>query len=150
ILPVFFSSCLAAPHDLPSFPTRRSSDLSQETLRFAASAEQYSVHVYAEPIVTHSRQQQLDFIAIAEAQEVATNGVEATTATGDRLRVGKASFIAEVVPSFAEVALSAGETAVYVSHKAELIGVIVLADPLRETSTATLNWLSDQGVDQMI
>lgn len=126
------------------------SGTSQETLRFAASAEQYSVHVYAEPIITHSRQQQLDFVAIADAQEIATNGVEATTATGDRLRVGKASFIAEVVPSFAEVTLSAGETAVYVSHNAELIGIIVLADPLRETSTATLDWLSDQGVDQMI
>src|SRR5699024_12732222 len=119
ILPVFFSSCLAAPHDLPSFPTRRSSDLSQETLRFAASAEQYSVHVYAEPIVTHSRQQQLDFIAIAEAQEVATNGVEATTATGDRLRVGKASVSADVEPSFGEARRSTGETAAYVSRNGE-------------------------------
>lgn len=121
-----------------------------ETLQLAASAEQYSVHVFAEPIIQQARQQGLDLIAIDHAQEVATNGVEATTTTGKQLRVGKSAFIAEVTPTFEELKLAAGETAVYVSCNDQLVGVIVLADPLREAATATIDWLTDHGVQQMV
>lgn len=121
-----------------------------ETLQLAASAEQYSVHVFAEPIVQQARQQGLELIAIDHAQEVATNGVEATTVSDQRLRVGKSAFIAEVTPAFQELKLTAGETAVYVSCNDQLVGIIVLADPLREAATATIDWLADHGVEQMV
>src|SRR5699024_5772719 len=71
-----------------------------ETLQVAASADQYSVHVFAEPIVNYARSQRIELIVVTEAQEIATNGVAATTAAGDVLRVGKSSFIAEAVPDF--------------------------------------------------
>lgn len=122
----------------------------EETLQLAASAEQYSVHVFAEPIVAHARHENLDLLAIETAEEIATNGVEATTAVGDHVRVGKSSFIAEVAPAHEEFPLNAGESAVYVSKNSELIGIIVLTDPLRHASTATLEWLTDHGVDQMV
>lgn len=121
-----------------------------ETLRIAASAEQYSVHVFADPILQFARQEAVALLSVTTAQEVATNGVEATTAAGDLLRVGKSSFIAEVVPPFEDVELTANETAVYVSCNAQLVGIIVLADPLRETAAATIDWLAEQGVDQMV
>lgn len=122
----------------------------EDTLRLAASAEQYSVHVFAEPIVAHARNENLELLAIETAEEIATNGVAATTSAGDQVRVGKSSFIAEVAPSSEEFALNAGESAVYVSKNNELVGVIVLADPLRHASTATLQWLSEHGVEQMV
>lgn len=122
----------------------------KEALQLAASAEQYSVHVFAEPIVEHARRENIDLLAIAEAEEVATNGVAATTPTGDHLRVGKSSFIAEVAPALEDFELTAGESAVYVAKNAELIGIIVLADPLRPASTATLQWLTASGVEQMV
>jgi len=121
-----------------------------ETLQVAASAEQYSVHVFAEPIVNYARSQRIELIVVTEAQEIATNGVAATTAAGDVLRVGKSSFIVEAVPDFSELELSAGETAVYVARNEQLLGIIVLVDPLRTTSAATLNWLSNHGVDDMV
>src|SRR5699024_11329762 len=98
----------------------------------------------------YARSQQLDFVAVTEAEEVATNGVAATTGAGDELRVGKSAFIAEVVPEFSELELHAGETAVYVSRAHQLIGIIILADPLRATSKATLEWLSEHGVEDMV
>lgn len=122
----------------------------QETLRLAASAEQYSVHVFAEPIVRYATTKNIELVPMLEAEEIATNGIAATTTSGDRLRVGKSSFIAEVVPAFEPLELTAGETAVYVSHNDELLGIIVLADPLRETSGATLAWLSAHGVTDMV
>ena len=121
----------------------------EQTLQLAASAEQYSVHVFAEPIVKYGRARNTELLAITQADEIATNGVAATTSTGDAIRVGKASFIAEVVAGFDELELTAGETAVYVSCNTELIGVIVLADPLRDTAPATLQWLSQHGVVHM-
>lgn len=126
------------------------SGTAMETLQLAASAEQYSVHVFAEPIVQHARQQGLELISIDHAQEVATNGVEATTRAGERLRVGKSAFIAEVTSAFEDLALTAGETAVYVSRNDQLVGIIVLADPLRETASTTIDWLADHGVEQMV
>jgi len=120
-----------------------------QTLQIAASAEQYSVHVFAEPIVNYARAEKTELLAITQAEEIATNGVTATTTSGETIRVGKASFIAEVVADFDELELTAGETAVYVSCNTELIGVIVLADPLRETATDTLQWLSEHGVVHM-
>ena len=122
----------------------------QEVLQLAASAEQYSVHVFAQPIVEHARRENVEFLAVEEAKEVATNGVEATLSTGEQLRVGKSAFIAEVAPAFDELELHAGETAVYVSKDAQLMGVIVLADPLRKTSRSTLQWLAGHGVDEMV
>lgn len=122
----------------------------QETLQLASSAEQYSVHVFAEPIVKYARSENVNLLAVSEAEEVATNGVAVTTEAGDRLRVGKSSFIAEVVPPFEELSLTAGETAVYVSRNDELVGTIVLADPLRATAKDTLTWLAENNVDHMI
>lgn len=122
----------------------------EEALRLAASAEQYSVHVFAAPIIAHAQQQHLELVGIEQAQEVATNGVQATTISGQQLRVGKSAFIAEVVAPFQELPLTAGETAVYVSCDDRLVGIIVLTDPLRQTTTVTLEWLRERGVDQMV
>src|SRR5699024_3110120 len=105
-----------------------------DTFHLAASADQCSVHVSAVRIISYARSQQLDLVAVTEAEEVATHGVAATTGAGDELRVGKSAFIAEVVPEFSELELHAGETAVYVSRAHQLIGIIILADPLRATS----------------
>jgi len=123
---------------------------SKETLQLAASAEQYSVHVFAEPIVAYARQRQVELVRVEDAQEVATNGIAATTDHGHQIRVGKSSFIAQVVHDVETISLDAGESAVYVAKDDQLMGVIVLADPLRETSTATLEWLRANGVDHMV
>ena len=108
------------------------------------------MHVFAAPIIAHAQQQHLELVGIEQAQEVATNGVQATTISGQQLRVGKSAFIAEVVAPFQELPLTAGETAVYVSCDDRLVGIIVLTDPLRQTTTVTLEWLRERGVDQMV
>src|SRR5690625_2217492 len=107
---------------------------SKEPLQLAASAEQYPVHVFAEPIVAYARQEQVELVRVEDAQEIATNGIAATTDQGHQIRVGKSSFIAQVVHDVEATSLDAGESAVYVAKNDQLMGVIVLADPLRERS----------------
>lgn len=120
-----------------------------ETLQLAAAAEQYSVHVFAVPIVASARTQQLELPEVVTADEVATNGVLASLADGTSVRVGKPSFIEEVTGPIDRPILSAGETAVYVSVGDELAGVIILSDPIREQSADTVSRLRRAGVAEI-
>lgn len=120
-----------------------------ETLQLAAAAEQYSVHVFADPIVASARTQQLELPEVVTADEVATNGVLASLADGTSVRVGKPSFIEEVTGAIDRPVLSAGETAVYVSVGDELAGVIILSDPIREQSAETVSRLRRAGVAEI-
>lgn len=120
-----------------------------ETLRLAAAAEQYSVHVFADPIVAAARAQQLDLPEVTNADEVATNGVLAILAEGTVVRVGKPAFIEEVTGPLDRPVLTAGETAVYVSVGNELAGVIFLSDPIREHAADTVSRLRKAGVGEI-
>lgn len=120
-----------------------------ETLQLAAAAEQYSVHVFADPIVASARTQQLELPEVVTADEVATNGLLASLADGTSVRVGKPSFIEEVTGPIDRPVLSAGETAVYVSVGDELAGVIILSDPIREQSADTVSRLRRAGVAEI-
>jgi len=128
-------------------PIARSAD---ETLRLAAAAEQYSVHVFAGRIVAHAVERQLQLPQVTAAEEIATNGVQATLADGSVVRVGKPAFIEEVAGVFERTPLSAGETAVYVSVDSDFAGVIVLSDPLRSHAAETIVRLREAGVERIV
>ncbi|GAA4395230.1 heavy metal translocating P-type ATPase [Brevibacterium pityocampae] len=119
-----------------------------EVLVLAAGAEQYSVHVFAAPIVAAAHHRGLRPAEVAEAAEVATNGVQATLADGTEVRVGKPAFVAERVPGLRRTPLTAGETAVYVSRGDELAGTIVLADPVRPEARGTVAALRGLGIER--
>lgn len=120
-----------------------------ETLRIAAAAEQYSVHVFADPIVAAARAQQLELPEVTNADEVATNGVLAVLSDGTVVRVGKPAFIEEATGPIDRPALAAGETSVYVTVGDELAGVIILSDPIREQAAATVSRLRQAGVAEI-
>lgn len=120
----------------------------EEVLALAAAAEQFSVHVFAAPIVAAAHQRGLTLPEISGTSEVATNGVRGRLADGTEVRVGKPAFIAEAVPGLERRTLAAGETAVYVSRGAALAGVIVLADPLRPEAPGTVAALRELGVER--
>src|SRR5690625_4209580 len=121
-----------------------------ETLRIAAAAEQYSLHVFADPIVAEARKRQLDLPDVLRADEVATNGVLALLAGDTSVRVGKPAFIEQAVGHVQRHPLQPGQTAVYVSIGDELAGVIVLSDPVRSNAKATVSRLRRAGVAQIV
>lgn len=121
----------------------------RETLQLAAAAEQFSVHVFAEPITAAARSQQLDLPAVVNADEVATNGVRAVLSDGRQVRVGKPAFIEETTGKILRPTLAPGETAVYVSVGDELAGIIVLSDPLRPNAADTVARLRAAGVAEI-
>ena len=125
---------------------RVASRTAEDTLRLAAAAEMYSVHVFAEPILAAARAGRLDLPHVSSAEEVATHGVRATLTSGDEVRVGKPAFIEAVTGALVRPELHAGETAVYVAIGDQLAGILVLADPLRTNATDTLERVRDMGV----
>ncbi|MDP3969625.1 MAG: heavy metal translocating P-type ATPase [Nocardioides sp.] len=122
----------------------------EETLRLAAAAEQHSVHVFAQPIIDLAGDQRLELPQVLAAEEIATNGVQATLADGSAVRVGKPSFIEEVVGTLERTVLVGGESAVYVSINDELAGVIVLSDPVRPLAAATVSRIREMGVSEVV
>ncbi|TLP79461.1 heavy metal translocating P-type ATPase [Nesterenkonia sphaerica] len=117
-----------------------------DTLAHAAAAEQYSVHVFAEPIIRVAREQGLDLPPVRSAEELATNGVAAVLADGSEVRVGKARFVQEVTDHDPELNLEPGVAAVHVAVAGKLAGVLLLSDPVREDASETLKLLREQGI----
>ena len=118
----------------------------EETLRLAAAAEQYSSHVFAQPIIDAVQKAGQELSRVVAAEEIATNGVQATLDDGTRVRVGKPAFVEEVVGTLVRAELAAGETAVYVAVDDELAGVVVLSDPVRPNAAETLARMRTAGV----
>lgn len=121
----------------------------EQTLELAAGAEQFSVHVFADPIVEAAKSRGIEPAPVDSAREIATNGVHATLTDGSEVRVGKPAFIDEVTGSLERIELQAGQSAVYVSVDQELAGVIVLADPLRSNAADTVSRLRDAGLAEI-
>lgn len=122
----------------------------RDTLRLAAAAEQYSVHVFAQPIIDFAVREGVDLPVVTSAEEIATHGVETILADGSWLRVGKPAFIEEVTGPLQRAALGPGETAVYVSLDHALAGVIVLSDPVRPHAAQTIARMRAAGVEQVV
>ena len=119
-----------------------------EVLRLAASAEQYSSHVFAESICRAAAERGLDLLTAADATEVATNGVTAVV-EGRTVVVGKPGYVASIAPDTTRAALGPGEAAAYVAVDGRFAGVIVLADDARPESPAVVSWLRANGFEHI-
>lgn len=114
-------------------------------LALAASAEQYSSHVFAGAVVAAARHRGLELSAGSGAEEVATHGVQARV-DGLRVRVGKLAFIQEVDPGAGEVEVAPGQAVAYVSVGDRYAGALALADAAREEAPGVVRWLHEHDV----
>ncbi len=128
-----------------------------QLLQLAASAEVYSSHVLAAAIVQTAKDRELAILAMGEAQEHATNGVEATleeplpVAGGvGVVRVGKPAWVAQSAPDLQRVELDAGELAIYVAVDERFAGALIMRDALRPEALATVQQLSEFGLERML
>lgn len=145
-----------------------------QLLQFAASAEVYSSHVLAAAIVQTAKDRGLEILAMSEAQEFATNGVEATleaaletkfvpdldsavdstqavrAAGRGKVRVGKPAWVAEAANDLARVELEPGELAIYVAVDERFAGALIMRDALRPEALNTVQQLEELGLDRML
>lgn len=123
-------------------------------LQFAASAEVYSSHVLAAAIVQTAKERGLEILAMRDAQEFATNGVEAALeapANGHhRVRVGKPAWVATAALDLERAQLEPGELAIYVAADEHFAGALIMRDALRPEAFSTVQQLKEFGLERML
>lgn len=116
-----------------------------ELLRLAASAERYSSHVLAAGVIEAAEARGLALAPSDDAEEYATNGVDATI-DGRRVRIGKLAYVRELDPAAPAVELAPGETAVSVAVDGRYAGSLLLADELRSNAAEVIARLRKDGI----
>jgi heavy metal translocating P-type ATPase len=123
-----------------------------EVLTLAASADQLSPHVLATAIVEEAHLRGLQLSDPTELAEEAGTGVCATV-DGRRVAVGNFA-LSQDLPQWAAAALSRatfdGAVVGWVMVDDELVGAIMLADPLRPDAPRTVRRLRAAGIHRLV
>lgn len=124
----------------------------EELLRFAASAEKGSEHPLGEAIVAGALEKQLS-LKIPEAfQAIPGQGIQVTI-EGEHLLLGNKQLMQEQRIDVTELATASnqlaeqGKTPMYIAREGQLIGVIAVADTIKETSIPAIKKLHQMGIE---
>ncbi len=122
-----------------------------EVLRLAAAAEVNSEHPLGEAIVKQARARGLKIESAENFQALPGQGVEATLngktlLLGNRKLMESRQVAAGKLLSEAERLESEGKTAMFLSLDGQPVGIIAVADTLKETSTQALRELGKMGI----
>lgn len=123
-----------------------------EVLGLAASADQLSPHVLAAAIVDEARIRGLSLSMPTDTEEEAGTGVAATV-DGRRVHVGNLGVDGDVADWTASVLSRAaldGAVVAWVRVDGDLVGAIMLADPLRPDAPRTLRRLRAAGITRVV
>ncbi len=123
---------------------------SAEVLGIAASLEQGSNHPLAMAILHEAKARRLELRSITQVQAIPGKGLSGVVGAR-RYTLGSPGFLAESGIPIAEDVLQplqdAGKTIVAVANEAQVLGVIAVADRLRETSAEAVRRLKAAGVE---
>ena len=122
-----------------------------EVLGLAASADQLSPHVLAAAIVAEARVRGLSLTVPTVVDEEAGTGVSAVV-DGRRVRVGNLGVDGEAgwAASVLSRAALDGAVVAWVRVDGELVGAILLADPVRPDASRTLRRLRAAGITKLV
>jgi heavy metal translocating P-type ATPase len=131
----------------------------EELLRLAASLDQVSPHVLAAAIVAAARDRGLPLTFPVDVAERLGAGIEGLV-DGRQVALGKASWVKDwtggggpLGPRLEELrrAVAAeGQVNVFVAVDGRPAGALILADPIREDSAATLGRIRALGIERLV
>lgn len=118
-------------------------------LKMVASIEKYSEHPLAKAIVNKANEAQIELVSVDNFEAVSGFGVVGLYDQKE-LKIGNKRFVGGEDHPYTERADSLsneGKTAMWVSYDGEIIGLIAVADTLKEDAKATVSKLTKLGVD---
>ncbi len=124
---------------------------SDEVLRLAASLDQGSEHPLADAIVTEARRRALQLSVATDFDSVTGLGVHGRV-EGRAVAIGSSKLMLEVGADVGSMAGAAerlreeGATAMFVALDGQAIGMIAVADPIKDTSLQAIQALQATGV----
>ncbi|HEY3555806.1 MAG TPA: copper-translocating P-type ATPase, partial [Casimicrobiaceae bacterium] len=123
---------------------------SDDVLATAAALEQGALHPLAQAIVARARERALALPAVRDFGVIPGQGTFGTLGD-DPVQVGSLAFLAArgiaVDQARAAGLLAAGESIVGVARGGQMIGVVALADRVRDTSRTAVAELTGEGID---
>ncbi|MFC1632495.1 copper-translocating P-type ATPase, partial [Candidatus Omnitrophota bacterium] len=121
-------------------------------INIAAALEQNSEHPLAQAITDYAEEKNVDFEPVSDFQSVTGGGVKGTL-QGKTALLGKQKFIESfnIKPSVelinkAALLYQKAQTVVWVAHDQELIGILGISDPIKETTHAAIKALHNMGL----
>ncbi len=120
-----------------------------------ASAESASTHPIADAVIGYAKENQISYDMPTQSQNVLGKGVKCRVLDKDVI-IGKISFMQEngvmlgELLNKAEELLSQGKTVTCVACNGELIGLIALADKLKESSIKAFKQLEKAGIKRIL
>ncbi len=134
---------------------QRSAVSEQEILFYAASAEKGSEHPLGEAIVKKAKEQRIDLKDPSDFQAVPGHGIRAKI-DGKNVLLGNDKFMNDenidikVLSVKAEQLSGEGRTPMYVAVDGKAIGIVAVADTLKDNSVAAIKALQKLGVETVM
>ena len=123
----------------------------EEVLQYAASAEVASEHPLGEAIVKEAGDRGIELLDFSGFENLPGKGIKGSVGT-DLVLIGNRRLLEEfgIRNDLEEAAAGfqkAGKTAVFVAAKGELLGIVAIADVLKETSKEAIRLLHEMGIE---
>lgn len=124
---------------------------SQELLQLAFSLEKKSEHPLAGAIIRYAKKQNIEEFEVTDFTALPGNGLSAVIegemlAGGNALFISKQAEVPEELKKQAEKLAGEGKTPLYFAKGKRLIGIIAVADIIKEDSPKAVQELKDMGI----
>jgi P-type Cu2+ transporter len=120
-------------------------------LRIAASLEQHSSHFIGQSIVTQAKKKNITPAYISNFQNIAGKGIQATFegkqySIGNRMLMKESHLLTDEAEQVATELSKKGKPAIYIADDKKVIGIIALADEIKEESREAVQRLHELGI----
>ena len=124
----------------------------EEILKIAASCEQLSEHPLGQAIVESAKVKELKFKTISEFQNVAGQGIKAkidgcTYTVGNRKNCFEQQIDIRSYEDVANECAQKGQTPIFVAQEKQVIGIVCVADAIKETSRSAVEKIKALGTE---
>ena len=124
----------------------------EELLRIAASCEQVSEHPLGQAIVTSAKEKGMELLHAEEFQSITGQGIKAVL-EGQTYLIGNKKLCVEQNIDYSEYEQAAseiagkGQTPMFVACNGKVIGLVSVADTVKETSAEAIRKMKELGIE---
>ena len=124
----------------------------EKLLQVAASCEQVSEHPLGDAIVNEAKSRGIELQEVTEFQSITGQGIQANI-EGKTYYIGNKKLCVEQQIDYADYAEEAtqlankGQTPMFVGHGGKVIGIVAVADTLKETSAEAIQKIKGLGIE---
>lgn len=124
----------------------------EELLKIAASCEQVSEHPLGQAIVNSAKEKGMELLHVEEFQSITGQGIKAVL-EGQTYLIGNKKLCIEQNIDYSEYEQAAseiagkGQTPMFVAHDGKVIGLVSVADAVKETSAQAISKMKELGIE---